>query len=170
MQPFLTSKEQDSLLRQLQESEFFNHFRYDAQTLSWNCTECHHAKLLPAMGSSTSAAAHTRTPSIRQHSLAAAPSERPLQHLAPAQFPHGLQATVKDIVPVVETMSRNTLRAIVYQYADASPPFCDYLLAYAEQHNAHAMTQHQENCGSAHVLTSTTFAQPTYCNVCNRFI
>ena len=36
MQPFLTSKEQDSLLRQLQESEFFNHFRYDAQVFSYS--------------------------------------------------------------------------------------------------------------------------------------
>ncbi|MHA2097947.1 MAG: hypothetical protein ACW99A_04615 [Candidatus Kariarchaeaceae archaeon] len=39
-QPFLTSSEQDSLINQLREANFFNVFVYDARYTDWNCIMC----------------------------------------------------------------------------------------------------------------------------------
>jgi len=40
-EPFLTSQEQDKLLNQLRAANFFNNFRYDSQTATWLCANCH---------------------------------------------------------------------------------------------------------------------------------
>ena len=39
-EPFLTSSEQDSLINQLRDKDFFNYFGYNAQTARWECTKC----------------------------------------------------------------------------------------------------------------------------------
>lgn len=40
-EPFLTSQEQDKLLNQLRAASYFENFRYDSQTASWFCANCH---------------------------------------------------------------------------------------------------------------------------------
>mmetsp|Transcript_77214 Transcript_77214/g.184883 ORF Transcript_77214/g.184883 Transcript_77214/m.184883 type:complete len:799 (+) Transcript_77214:48-2444(+) len=40
-EPFLTSQEQDKLLNQLRAASYFENFRYDSQTASWFCVNCH---------------------------------------------------------------------------------------------------------------------------------
>ena len=39
-EPFLTSEEQDFLIKQLREAKYFQFFHYDAQTASWACSMC----------------------------------------------------------------------------------------------------------------------------------
>ncbi len=39
-EPFLTSSEQDSLIEQLREANFFRVFNYNSQTASWDCIMC----------------------------------------------------------------------------------------------------------------------------------
>ena len=40
-EPFLTSQEQDKLLNQLRAANYFENFRYDSQTATWLCANCH---------------------------------------------------------------------------------------------------------------------------------
>lgn len=40
-EPFLTSEEQDKLLKQLKKGGFFDRFCYDNQTATWVCANCH---------------------------------------------------------------------------------------------------------------------------------
>ena len=39
-EPFLTSEEQDALVKQLRAAKFFNDFNYDARSARWGCTMC----------------------------------------------------------------------------------------------------------------------------------
>jgi hypothetical protein len=40
-EPFLTSKEQDNLVNQLRDAQFFDVFNYIVETADWACIMCH---------------------------------------------------------------------------------------------------------------------------------